>query len=194
MDVCRTVFIGLCCCLLISACRPKVKQWFVKMEDITFVEKKKKPQKYNGRQKGCNAPLVYAPDPENLEHAPMRYIRVNMHFMNHSDSTKNFNEAAAVTFAKKYLNAAEHDLKKMRKLAIPPNNQIPALPKQYKYVLTPLPDDPTDVGVYCHYDDDLYFFVNKGRNRNNSKKEVINKYAVKSRNWTCFGLKPCVGL
>jgi len=176
-----TLFLVLFSWITFSACQPKVKQWFVKMEDITFVETEKKgPRKYDGRKKGCNAPLSYAPDPTHLDHSPMRYIRVNMHFMNHTDSTKNFNEAAAVTFAEKYLKAAEHDLKKLKKLAIPPNNQIPALPKQYKYVLTPLPDDPTDKGVYCHYDDDLYYFVNKGKNRNNSKKEVINKYAVQA--------------
>ncbi len=177
----KTLFLVLFSWITFSTCQPKVKQWFIKMEDISFVEtEKKKPKSYNGRKKGCNAPLSYAPDPAHLDHSPMRHIRVNVHFMNHSDSTKNFNEAAAVTFAKKYLRAAEHDLKKQIKPAIPPNNQIPALPKQYKYVLTPLPDDPTDVGVYCHYDDDLYYFVNKGRNRNNSKKAVIDKYAIQA--------------
>ncbi len=175
------LFLVLFSWITFATCQPKVKQWFVKVEDISFVEKKEeKPQRYTGRQKGCNAPISYAPDPAHLDHSPMRYIRVNMHFMNHTDSTKNFNEAAAITFAEKYLKAAEHDLKKLKKLAIPPNNQIPALPKQYKYVLTPLPNDPTDKGVYCHYDDDLYYFVNKGKNRNNSKKEVINKYAVQA--------------
>ncbi len=177
----KTLFLVLFSWITFSTCQPKVKQWFVKTEDISFVEtEKKRPKKYNGRKKGCNAPLSYAPDPVHLDHSPMRYIRVNMHFMNHTDSTKNFNEVAAVTFAKKLLKAAEHDLKKLIKPAIPPNNQIPALPKQYKYVLTPLPNDPKDTGVYCHYDDDLYYFVNKGRNRNNSKKEVINKYAIQA--------------
>lgn len=176
----KTLFLVLFSWMIFSTCQPKVKQWFLKMEDISFIETKKKPQKYSGRNKGCNAPLSYAPDPANLDHFPMRHIRVNMHFMNHTDSTKNFNEAAAVTFAQKYLKATQSDLEKLIKPAIPPNNEIPALPKRYKYVLTPLPDDPTDTGIYCHYDDDLYYFVNKGRNRNNSKREVINKYAIQS--------------
>lgn len=172
------VLVLLLCGTSFIACQPKVKQWFLKMEDITFIEDEKQSNKRNNINQGCNKPLSYAPDPAHLNHFPMRNIRVNMHFMNHSDSTKNFNEAAAVKFAKSYLHAATHDLKKLKKLAIPPNNTIPALPKRYRYVLTPKPDDPNDTGVYCHYDDDLFFFVNKGRNRNNSRKEVIRKYAV----------------
>jgi len=149
------------------------------MEDIAFEEATQRPRNYNSKQ-GCNAPLSYAPDTSHLDHFPMRYIRVNMHYMNHTDSTKNFNEAEALSFTKRYLKSATNDLKKLTKPAIPPNNNLPALPKQYRYVLTPLPDDPNDTGVYCHYDDDLFFFVNKGRNRNNSKRAVIDKYAVQA--------------
>ncbi len=164
---------------MFSTCQPKMKQWFLKMEDIAFEAGAQQPRKYN-RQKGCNAPLSYAPDTSHLDHFPMRYIRVNVHYMNHTDSTKNFNEAEALSFTKRYLKSATNDLKKLTKPAIPPDNNLPALPKQYRYVLTPLPDDPNDTGVYCHYDDDLFFFVNKGRNRNNSKRAVIDKYAVQA--------------
>lgn len=167
----------LFCWVFFSTCQPKAKQWFLKMEDIAFEEGVRQPRSYN-QKNGCNAPLSYAPDTSHLDHFPMRYIRVNVHYMNHTDSTKNFNEAEALSFTKKYLHAVEHDLKRGIKPAIPPNNNLPVLPKQYRYVLTPNPDDPTDTGVYCHYDDDLFFFVNKGRNRNNSKRAVINKYAV----------------
>ncbi len=174
----KTLFFVLFCWVAFSTCQPKVKQWFLKMEDINFEESVRKPKTYNRRNAGCNAPLSYAPDTNYIDHYPMRYIRVNMHFMNHSDSTKNFNEGAAVKFAKNYLRAVEHELIKKTKPAIPPNNDLAALPKRYRYVLTPKPDDPNDTGVYCHYDDELFFFVNKGRNRNNSKKAVIEKYAI----------------
>ena len=163
--------------LIFGTCQPKAKQWFLKMEDISFEEEVLQPRNYN-KNNGCNASLSYAPDSSHLDHFPMRYIRVNVHYMNHTDSTKNFNETEAISFTKKYLHAVEHDLKRGIKPAIPPNNNLPALPKQYRYVLTPKPDDPNDTGVYCHYDDDLFFFINKGRNRNNSKRAVINKYAV----------------
>ena len=175
----RTLLYLLFSWIAFSTCQPKAAQWFLKMEDISFEEMEQSPSSYN-RKQGCNIPLSYAPDTSHLDHFPMRYIRVNVHYMNHSDSTKNFNEAEAVAFTKKYLNAAEHDLKKKIKLAIPPNNTLPALPKRYRYVLTPLPNAPDDTGVYCHYDDELYFFVNKGKNRNNATREVIEKYAIQA--------------
>jgi len=174
----KTFFIALFFWISFSACQPKVTQWFLKMEDITFEESERTPRTYNNRNKGCNSPLSYVPDTNYIDHFPMRYIRVNMHFMNHSDSTKNFNEGEAVKFAKSYLRTVEQELIKQVKPAIPPNNDLLALPKRYRYVLTAKPGDPKDTGVYCHYDDDLYFFVNKGRNRNNSKKAVIEKYAI----------------
>ena len=174
----KTSLLGLCCCLLFGTCQPKVKQWFVKTEDIQFVELAAQPKDYAKHKTGCNSSLSYMPDTNYIEHFPMRHIRVNMHFMNHSDSTKNFNEAEAFKFAKKYLKAAEHDLNRRKKLAIPPNNQIPALPKQYRYVLTPKRNDPNDTGVYCHYDDELFYFINKGNKKNNYSRTVIEKYAI----------------
>jgi len=175
----KTLFLVVLAGVIFTTCQPKAKQWFLKIEDIAFEEAESQPRSYN-RKNGCNTPLSYAPDTNHLDHFPMRYIRVNVHYMNHTDSTKNFNEAEAVSFTKKYLHAIEHDLKKQIKPAIPPNNNLPALPKQYRYVLTPRPDDPNDTGVYCHYDDDLFFFINKGRNRNNSKRAVIDKYAIQA--------------
>ena len=146
-----------CCCALIT-CHQPLKKWYLTIEDIIFEETKKQPKTYNNRNKGCNEPLAYAPDTSHLDHFPICYIRVNMHFMNHSDSTKNFKESAVLTYAKAFLKAAESNLIARKKLAIPPNNKLPGLPKLYRYVLTPLPDDPNDTGVYCHYDDDIVLF------------------------------------
>lgn len=168
-----SVYLGL-----FTTCQQPLQKRFLKMEDISFVEApKKQPKSYN-QKTGCNAPLSYAPDLEHLNHTPMRYIRVNVHFMNHTDSTKNFNEAEAVRYAKGLLKAGESTLTQLIKPAIPPNNDLPGLPKLYRYVLTPQPDVPNDVGVYCHYDDDLYYFVNKGKNRNNSSRKVLKKYTI----------------
>jgi hypothetical protein len=164
--------------LIVASCQKSLHKWFVKMEDIQFLEEEVElPNKMNSKS-ACNAPLSYAPDTNYLAHLPIRYIRVNVHFMNDTDSTKNFNEAEAVHFAKSLLKAAESDILRLTKLAIPPNNQIPALPKRYRYVLTPKPDDPNDTGIYCHYDKELFFFINKGRYRNNASRKVINKYAI----------------
>lgn len=174
----KTLFVVLFCWITFSTCQPKVRQWFLRLEDITFEKSEQKPKTFNNRNSVCSTPLSYVPDTNYIDHFPMRYIRVNIHFMNHSDSTKNFNGEEAIKFARNYLRAVAHELIKQTKPAIPPNNDLPALPKRYRYVLTPKPDDLNDMGIYCHYDDDLFFFVNKGRNRNNSKKAVIEKYGI----------------
>ena len=168
------------CWISLSTCQPQMKQWFLKKEDITFEESKEppRPRGYRVAKKGINDPLNYVPDTSYLDHFPMRNIRVNVHFMNHTDSTKNFPESQVLQYTKEFLKAAESNLIARKKPAIPPNNDLPGLPKMYRYVLTPKPDDPNDTGVYCHYDDELYYFVNKGRNRNNSKTKVIEKYAI----------------
>lgn len=149
------------------------------MEDIEFIEDRNKRHPL-GVDRSCKDPLSYIPDTSHLDHFSVRYIRVNMHFMNHSDSTRNFRETEVLSFARAYIEAANADLRQQQKLAIPPRNSIPALPKLYQYVLCPATDAPSDTGVYCHYDDELYYFINKGVNRNNANQAVIKKYALKN--------------
>ena len=174
----KWLWFGLGCWFLWSNCQPKITYRSVTSADIVYEPGEQVPKNFGNRNKGCNDPLAYRPDTNYLEHFPMRYIRVNVHFMNSTDGTKNFDETEAVAFAKALLKSAEYDLKRQKKLAIPPNNDLPALPKRYRYVLTPRPNDPNDTGVYCHYDDELFYFINKGKNRNNSDPTVIKKYAI----------------
>ena len=161
--------------LLFTTCQPSVQKWFLKIEDIAFTDAEKATKSLKNT---CTDPLSYVPDINHLEHTPIKYIRVNVHFMNSRDSTKNFSEKEVLEYTKALLKAAENRLVQRNKPWIPPNNDLPGLPKLYKYVLTPLPNDPNNTGVYCHYDDDLFYFINKGRNRNNSKMQVIEKYAI----------------
>lgn len=126
----------------------------------------------------CNDYLAYAPDTLHLDHTPMKYIRVNVHFMNSSDSTRNFNFPDGVKQAHALINSANHDIATNDKLFLPVGNDIPALPPQYRLKITPRPGDPNDTGVYFHYDDELYYYVMKGKNDNRGKRKVIDTYGV----------------
>ncbi len=165
------------CFLLFATCQPSMQKWFLKMEDISFVNGEEKSRPSNSKAP-CGDPNFYIPDTNYLAHTPIQHIRVNFHYMNNRDSTKNFSEAQVLEYTRGLLKAAESRLIQKNKPWIPPNNNLPGLPKLYRYVLTPLPDDPNDTGVYCHYDDDLFYFINKGRRRNNSSRQVIEKYAI----------------
>ncbi len=126
----------------------------------------------------CNNPISYIPDTLHLDHTPMKYIRINFHFVNTTDSSCNYYGQKAVDFTTELLWHMNSAIEKNRKLRIPPGNQIPALPPRYQYVLTPDPDIPDDTGIYYHFDDTLYAFVNRGKHRNLNDRRVIDRYSV----------------
>ncbi|MCB9284829.1 MAG: hypothetical protein H6563_12200 [Lewinellaceae bacterium] len=158
------------------ACTPRMQSHFASAEDM---EKWQEPAATRSAGFGpCSDYLAYAPDTLHLDHTPMKYLRVNVHFMNASDSTRNFNFPEGIQKAQALINAANRDIETNKKLFLPIGNDIPALPLQYRLKLTPRPGDPDDTGVYFHYDDELYYYVMKGRNDNRSRRQVIDKYGI----------------
>ncbi len=108
----------------------------------------------------------------------MKYLRVNVHFMNAADSSQNYNRRRAVPYAKELIASANDWLGRNRKMALPIGNQTPVLPIGYRYVISPSKGYETEAGIYCHYDDRLYAFVTKGRARNTYNRDVIQNYGI----------------
>lgn len=157
-------------------CTPRIQSHFAISEDLERLPAA--AQARSAMSAPCRDYLAYAPDTLHLNHVPMKYIRVNVHFMNSSDSTRNFNGSEGIKKAQALIYAANRDIERNHKLYLPLGNDIPALPPQYRLKITPRPDDPDDTGVYFHYDEDLYYYVMKGRNDNRSKRKVIDTYGV----------------
>ena len=172
------LFLGFIICLITSACSGQIKRSFVAKEDITIRNAIKTAPAGLKPIGNARDPLSYVPDTNNLAQYPVKLIRVNIHFVNSRDSSQNFNHKAAAEFAKIALQTANQKVAKNTKPWLPPSVDLPGLPKRYKYVLTPRTNDPKDIGIYCHYDDELYYYVNKGKNRNLSSRSVIKKYAI----------------
>lgn len=126
----------------------------------------------------CKEPLSYAPYLEQEPFMEKREIRVNMHFMNNEEGTQNMPESKTWDFVIYLLANANKRLEENHKMRLPKDNDTPNLKPQYRYQLWGNPDDPDDNGIYHHYDDELYYFVNKGKNRNNYNRDVIEKYGV----------------
>ena len=179
MSIKKLLFLGFIGLLIINACNGQIKRSFVEKEDIT-IRKAAVRSAPTGLKPIGNArdPLSYIPDTNNLAQHPVKTIRVNIHFVNSQDSSQNFNHKEAAEFAKVALRTANQKVAKNTKPWLPPSVDLPGLPKRYKYVLTPRTNDPNDKGIYCHYDDDLYYYVNKGKNRNLASRSVIKKYAI----------------
>ncbi len=158
---------------LFYSCNPTLTSSFLSNSDISYQEAR--PQSFD-KKSNHRDPLAYVPDTNQLEAFPVRHIRVNVHFVNSADSSKNFNGKEAITFAKVFVKTANDKLPRKVKPWL--GDDLPGLPKRYKYILTPCSADPNDIGVYCHYDEEQYAYVNKGRNRNLASRSVIKRYGL----------------
>jgi hypothetical protein len=159
-------------------CTPKLEMMFLTKEILQKESVLLENENKTRINDACNDALNYAPDTLHFNHTPMKYVRVNVHFMNSSDSSQNLYGEAANKYAKDLIYYSNLPLAKNDKMFLPTGNKTPALPIQYKYVLYKQPDIAGDNGVYCHFDDELYFFVRVGKDRNLGDKRVISKYNV----------------
>jgi len=157
----------------IFACSKKVQQVAVKDEaslssypNLPAVDIREE----NGLR--CTDRLSYAPD----EHYDERIIRVNVHFTCSEDGKVGFNEKEGRKFMRYLLENANKRLQLNEQMNLPVGNNTPVLNPKYRYQLTPATNNPGDDGYYWHYDDELYYFVNKGKNRNNYDNTVLDKY------------------
>lgn len=171
---------------LVSACSQRVKQHYCVAEEVERLPlsydntEEQKSTKKLGLRKRCDNPTDYTPNPEKLNERPMRYVRVNFHIINTSSGKHNFSKVAGVKYVTDLLNNANSDLTDNAKMKLPEGNDTPVLPTQFRLKLTPMPNRPNDKGIYFHTDDELCFYVHKGKNRNLFNRDVIKKYAVQT--------------
>lgn len=127
----------------------------------------------------CYRQGSYEVDTTRLEDFPMRYIRINIHWMNSSDSTQNIPESEAQAHTLRILEAMNYALVNNKKMFLPPRNNTPVHPTNFRYVLTGHPDDPDDEGIYYHYDDSLYYYVHyRKKDSNLYDRTVFDRYGV----------------
>lgn len=125
---------------------------------------------------GCTAWEGYLPDPDHPEYLPMRYLRVNFHVMDKTDSTAHRPADAVRVFLRELLERANADLDTNERNWRSPECTR-TLRKGYRYVLSPQPA-PGDEGIYFHYDDALYYFVSMGQYQNNYDRKVVQQYGI----------------
>ncbi len=128
--------------------------------------------------RGCTHESAYRPDPKHIDHMPIKVLRVNLHFMNSSDSSRNFVGEQALAFGRALIAEANMDLDTNRQMWLPRGNDTQVLPQRYRYVLSPSAGFESDSAIYCHFDDDLYFFVSRGPARNTFDRKVIQTYGI----------------
>ena len=172
------VLIGI---LILLPCAPKVKKSFVKKLEAVPAsyegEATRLPQTKN-RITPCNDKANYEPDPEHLNHTPMKYVRVNVHVMRDGKGGGNFpDKEKGRMFIKKVMHSTNSKLNQNAKMFLPKGNDTPVTPTRYQFELTPQPNVPGDDGIYFHDDDELFFMTNYGK-KNISDRGVYKKYGI----------------
>lgn len=127
----------------------------------------------------CYQNESYIVDTSRLADYPMRYVRINMHWMNSEDGSQNIPETAAREYSLRLVETMNYALENNKKMFLPPGNDTPVLPTNFRYVLTGRADNPEDDGIYYHYDDSLYYYVHyRKKDSNLYDRGVIERYGV----------------
>lgn len=125
-------------------------------------------------ENSCSDPELYSPCLIG-DYTSTKFIRVNFHFMNSEDESSNYNPDKGNEVVRQLLKNANLRLRSNEKMNLPIGNDTPVCSPDYQYIIQ---SDHGDDGVFYHYDDELCFFANKGKHRNNYDEAVIAKYSV----------------
>ena len=120
-----------------------------------------------------------------VENTPMKYIRVNIHYMlrsqNHTDYPGNFTKTndgngnsnyTGYDYAEQLIKTANGRLDTNTQMNLPPNNSTNVIARKYRYVLN---------GVFFHENDNYYFFPSTPDGAyGENKGECINVFFTKS--------------
>lgn len=122
-------------------------------------------------------PEYYQPDTLFPRYLPMRYLRVNIHIMNSADTFYRFYGEEAEDYVYKMMDHVATRIRKQSPIWLQPDSMnLPALPRRMYFGLDKQKDGK--YAIYEHYDDELYWYLHKGRGMNRADRKVIEKYAI----------------
>jgi len=110
--------------LFFSQCNEKLTESNLELENIEEWTSDATVQS----KANCIENLSYVPDTTNSHVDNLRYIRMNIHFMNSSDWKSNYNGEAGRKYANDLLYYANRKLVYNKKMKLPVGNDSPACP------------------------------------------------------------------
>lgn len=162
-------------CVLAFSCNKKLKvlTYSAKsdIDEIALIRSEKK------EKCDCNDPNNYAPDYRFPQFEDTKYVRVNFHYPNASDSSYNYTGQDAVDYSFGLLKSGNGKLKKNQQMNLPVGNNTPVYDARYEYVLQKDPSTKTGYAVYEDIDDENWYYIKKGKNKNNYSRTIIKKFA-----------------
>ncbi len=170
------VLLSIFLCVYLLSCSKKTNYYYI--SSIADLETRAQASTAETLAERCNDNMAYAPEVgEPLLHK-MRVVKVNVHFMYDDNGNHNFGKAEGKKFMRELLHNANTRLSKVHAMNLPEGNNTPTFPAQMKYVVTPATNKAGDDGFYFHRDSELFYFINKGKARNNYSRDVIKKYSI----------------
>lgn len=167
----RFSYLWILAAFLLFGCNKVIKKEYLKSLKVV-------PTEYENTVRACRDQLNYIPDSNHIDHTPIKYVKVNFHVVCNSEGEGNFDEKTGRVFINEVYDAMNDKLGRNKKMNLPPGNNTPVLPMRYRLQLTGQPDQPDDDGIYFHNDDDFYWIVAKGKDKNFYSKDVFHKYGI----------------
>lgn len=159
-----------------TACNKKLKTVNLtaptEVDEIAIVRSDKK-EKCN-----CEDANAYIPDDRYPEYQDLKIVKVNFHFPNATNKKYNWTGNEAVTFAEKLISSCNHQLINNIKMNLPVGNDTPVYDAGYRIRLAEDKNTPSGMAVYEDIDDENWFYIKKGKGKNNYSKTIIKKFAV----------------
>lgn len=138
------------------------------------------PEDFDLSKNHAREPEFYRPDTLHPDYLPMRNVRVNFHVMNTRDTLYDLHGEKAVKFFKDLMATGNGLMSERRKLWLTPDSMdVPALPTRTRFKFAKDPTTPSGLGIYEHYDDELYWYLHKGQGQNRGDLRVVKKYNVR---------------
>lgn len=170
----RNILLVLTCLTAIS-CSKKLKMLQYSSADSIYEAASTKAERKI--KCDCGDPNNYAPDNRFPQFEDVKYVRVNFHYPNSSDLDKNYTGEEALEYSNGLLDNGNRKLATNKKMNLPEDNDTPVYDTRIQYVLHKDSSTSTGYAVYEDVDDENWFFIKKGRGKNNYSRTIIKKFA-----------------
>ncbi len=158
--------------LTLFRCSPSIKKQIV--TNISNASEAKILSHQSYKNSICDQANNYQPDTNYLNSLPVKWIRVNVHFIQPSEGDK-FTKDEGTQYAISMISVANEYLAHNQKMNLPADNTTPVLPTRIRYDLCGSTEASNDIGIYFHTDDSLFTY-NKKDNSNQFSKRQFEKY------------------
>ncbi len=126
----------------------------------------------------CNNQENYIPDLDHMDHTSYKIIKVNVHIIQNAEGKGNLEGEWGKKYIRQVLQSAKDNLKKNQKMRLPVGNNTPNIPARITYQLWPTSYIPGDDGIYFHRDEEMYYNINRGKDKNIFDRKLFEKYGI----------------